>query len=150
MASVRYRTRLGPHAFLPRLFTQVERWRLTSTLSTPARCGCRLKWVKSIDVRHTMASGALPPGFAPVEIDGEFLIVGYRTDMDALRAVVPEPLQVVPVVFEGVSGGPAALELAPHAVAPVASLTVLEVISGTHIVADITLGMGAVIHDYLT
>jgi acetoacetate decarboxylase len=218
-------------------------------------------------------------------IDREFLVVTYRTDMDALRAVVPEPLQIVdpivkyefirmpdstgfgdytesgqviPVTFEGVAGGyvhsmylndeapiaggrelwgfpkklaspkisietdtmvgtldygsvriatltmgykhvgldhakvlaglltpnyllkiiphvdgspricelvryfledvtikgawtgPAALELAHHALAPVAQLPVLEVLSGTHIITDMTLGMGSVIHDYLT
>jgi acetoacetate decarboxylase len=217
-------------------------------------------------------------------IDREFLVVTYRTDMDALRAVVPEPLQIVdpivkyefirmpdstgfgdytesgqviPVTFEGVAGGyvhsmylndeapiaggrelwgfpkklaspkisietdtmvgtldygsvrvatltmgykhvgldhaktlaglltpnyllkiiphvdgspricelvryfladvtikgawtgPAALELAHHALAPVAQLPVLEVLSGTHIITDMTLGMGSVIHDYL-
>ncbi len=53
------------------------------------------------------------------------------------------------VTVKGAWSGPAALTLAHHALAPVAQLPVLEVISGTHIVADITLGMGAVIHDYL-
>ena len=36
-----------------------------------------------------------------------------------------------------------------RALAPVAQLPVLEVLSGTHILIDMTLGMGAVIHDYL-
>ena len=36
-----------------------------------------------------------------------------------------------------------------RALAPVAQLPVLEVLSGTHIQTDMTLGMGAVIHDYL-
>ena len=230
-----------------------------------------------------LTSPAFPPG--PYRfINREFLIVTYRTDLDALRAVVPEPLQVtepivkyefirmpdstgfgdytesgqvIPVTFEGVTGGyvhsmylndeapiaagrelwgfpkklaapsltverdtllgtldygpvrvatatmgykhrsldpaavragmlapnyllkiiphvdgsaricelvryfledvsvkgawtgPAALELAHHALAPVAGLPVLEVLSGTHIVADMTLGLGSVIHDYL-
>ena len=53
------------------------------------------------------------------------------------------------VNIKGAWSGPAALQLAQHALAPVASLPVLEVLSGTHIVADITLGLGAVIHDYL-
>lgn len=53
------------------------------------------------------------------------------------------------VTIKGAWSGPAALELAQHALAPVARLPVLEVISGTHIVADMTLGMGSVIHDYL-
>ena len=230
-----------------------------------------------------LTSPAFPPG--PYRfINREFLIVTYRTDLDALRAVVPEPLQVtepivkyefirmpdstgfgdytesgqvIPVTFEGVAGGyvhsmylndeapiaagrelwgfpkklaapsltverdtllgtldygpvrvatatmgykhraldlnavrqgmlvpnyllkiiphvdgsaricelvryfledvnvkgawsgPAALQLAQHALAPVASLPVLEVLSGTHILADMTLGLGSVIHDYL-
>jgi acetoacetate decarboxylase len=230
-----------------------------------------------------LTSPAFPPG--PYRfVNREFLIVTYRTDLDALRAVVPEPLQVsepivkyefirmpnstgfgdytetgqvIPVTFEGVAGGyvhsmylndeapiaggrelwgfpkklaspkvavesdtvvgtldygsvrvatltmgykhraldaakvregllapnyllkiiphvdgsaricelvryfledvavkgawtgPAALELAHHALAPVAQLPVREVISGTHILTDMTLGLGTVIHDYL-
>ena len=53
------------------------------------------------------------------------------------------------VTIKGAWTGPAALELAHHALAPVARLPVLEVISGTHILSDMTLGMGRVIHDYL-
>jgi acetoacetate decarboxylase len=53
------------------------------------------------------------------------------------------------VNVKGAWSGPTALELAHHALAPVAGLPVLEVLSGTHIVADITLGLGSVIHDYL-
>ena len=237
--------------------------------------------------RHAFAMPLTSPAFPPGPyrfVNREFLIVTYRTDLDALRAVVPEPLQVtepivkyeficmpdstgfgdytesgqvIPVTFEGVAGayvhsmylndeapiaggrelwgfpkklaapslkvekdtllgtldygpvrvatatmgykhrvldttavlkgmlapnyllkiiphvdgsaricelvryfledvtvkgawsGPAALELAHHALAPVAQLPVLEVLSGTHILTDMTLGMGAVIHDYL-
>ena len=53
------------------------------------------------------------------------------------------------VTVKGAWSGPAALELAQHALAPVARLPVLEVISGTHILSDMTLGMGRVIHDYM-
>jgi acetoacetate decarboxylase len=53
------------------------------------------------------------------------------------------------VTVKGAWTGPAALELAHHALAPVAQLPVLEVISGTHILTDMTLGLGSVIHDYL-
>ena len=53
------------------------------------------------------------------------------------------------VTIKGAWAGPAALELAHHALAPVARLPVLEVISGTHVLADMTLGLGAVVHDYL-
>jgi acetoacetate decarboxylase len=53
------------------------------------------------------------------------------------------------VTVKGAWSGPAALQLAQHALAPVADLPVLEVISAKHIVADITLGLGTVIYDYL-
>ena len=53
------------------------------------------------------------------------------------------------VTIKGAWTGPAALQLAHHALAPVARLPVLEVISGTHILSDMTLGLGSVIHDYL-
>ncbi len=51
--------------------------------------------------------------------------------------------------LKGAWAGPAALSLTPHALAPVAELPVLEVISATHILADLTLGLGKVVHDYL-
>jgi acetoacetate decarboxylase len=51
--------------------------------------------------------------------------------------------------LKGAWTGPVALNLAYHALAPVAELPVLEVLSGIHIIADITLGLGKVAHDYL-
>jgi len=53
------------------------------------------------------------------------------------------------ITVKGAWAGPAALELHAHALAPVAELPVLEVLSGVHIIADLTLGLGKVIHDYL-
>jgi acetoacetate decarboxylase len=53
------------------------------------------------------------------------------------------------IVLKGAWTGPAALSLTPHALAPVAELPVLEVMSATHILADLTLGLGRVVHDYL-
>jgi len=54
------------------------------------------------------------------------------------------------VELKGAWGGPAALDLRPHALAPVADLPVLEVVSAIHIRADLTLGLGRVVHDYLS
>jgi len=54
------------------------------------------------------------------------------------------------ITVKGAWEGPAALELFQHALAPVASLPVREVISGVHILSDMTLGLGKVVHDYLT
>ena len=53
------------------------------------------------------------------------------------------------VTIRGAWTGPAALQLSPHALAPVADLPVLEVVSAVHILADLTLGLGKVVHDYL-
>jgi acetoacetate decarboxylase len=197
-----------------------------------------------------LTSPAFPPG--PYRFVGrEFFIVTYRTDPDALREVIPAPLemtdpivkyefikmpdststgfgdytesgQVIPVSFRGQKGGyvhamylndhppiaggrelrgfpkklahepileslaapnfllkiiphvdgspciceivryfleditvrgaweaPAALQLFHHALAPVASLPVLEVLGRVHLLTDMTLGLGEVVHDYL-
>jgi acetoacetate decarboxylase len=61
------------------------------------------------------------------------LVEYYLTDVDVKGAWV----------------GPGGLELHSHALAPVAELPVLEVVSATHIVADLTLSLGKVVHDYL-
>ena len=53
------------------------------------------------------------------------------------------------VTVKGAWTGPAGLELHDHALAPVAKLPVLEVLSATHILADLTLGLGKVVHDYM-
>jgi acetoacetate decarboxylase len=54
------------------------------------------------------------------------------------------------VALKGAWTGPAALALTPHALAPVAELPVAEVVSAVHILADLTLGLGKVVHDYMS
>ena len=53
------------------------------------------------------------------------------------------------ITVKGAWTGPATLDLSPHALAPVAVLPVREVISAAHIIADLTLGLGKVVYDYL-
>jgi acetoacetate decarboxylase len=57
--------------------------------------------------------------------------------------------QLLDIVLKGAWTGPGALELHSHALAPVAELPVREVVSATHILADLTLGLGEVVFDYL-
>ena len=52
------------------------------------------------------------------------------------------------VDLKGCWTGPAQLTLFSHALAPLAELPVLEVVSGMHIIADLTLELGKVVHDY--
>jgi len=54
------------------------------------------------------------------------------------------------ITVKGAWTGPAALDLCSHALAPVAELPVLQVLSAKHIIADLTLGLGTVVHDYLS
>jgi acetoacetate decarboxylase len=99
--------------------------------------------------------------------------MGYKhkpLDLAKVKASMEEPnflLKIIPHVdctpricelvkyyltdinLKGAWSGPAGLELFDHALAPVAELPVREVISATHILADITLGLGEVVHDYL-
>jgi len=44
-----------------------------------------------LDARHVMASGALPPGFPPVEIDGEYYWDGGLVSNTPLQYVLDEP-----------------------------------------------------------
>lgn len=53
------------------------------------------------------------------------------------------------IAMKGAWTGPAALELHPHALAPLNDLPVIEVVSGVHVIADFTLALGEVVHDYL-
>jgi acetoacetate decarboxylase len=53
------------------------------------------------------------------------------------------------ITLKGAWTGPAALELSAHALAPVSDLPVIEVISGVHLIADLTLNLGEVVYDYL-
>lgn len=91
-------------------------------------------------------------------------------DLDAAKAAVTAPaflLKIIPhvdctpricelvqyasedVTVKGAWRAPARLELFEHALAPVADLPVREVIGATHILTDLTLGLGHVVHDYL-
>jgi acetoacetate decarboxylase len=58
--------------------------------------------------------------------------------------------QLEDITVKGAWSGPAALDLYSHALAPVAELPVLQVLSAKHVVADLTLGLGTVVHDYLS
>jgi acetoacetate decarboxylase len=99
--------------------------------------------------------------------------MGYKhreADLAQVKAALEEPnflLKIIPhvdgspricelveyhleqLVLKGAWTGPAALALTPHALAPVADLPVLEIVSAIHIRADLTLGLGKVVHDYL-
>ena len=109
--------------------------------------------------------------FGPVRV--AVATMGYKhreLSQDKMKAALAEPnflLKIIPhvdgsariceivrycmsgVTVKGAWAGPAALELFHHALAPVAELPVLEVVSGVHILTDLTLDLGRVVFDYL-
>ena len=55
---------------------------------------------RAIDVRHIMASAALPPGFPPIEIDGEFYWDGGLVSNTPLQHVLDQPGSGRRLVFQ--------------------------------------------------
>ena len=53
-----------------------------------------------LDVRHVMASGALPPGFPPVEIDGKWYWDGGLVSNTPLQYVLDQPDTDCRLVFQ--------------------------------------------------
>ncbi|MCR6487435.1 acetoacetate decarboxylase [Amycolatopsis sp. OK19-0408] len=53
------------------------------------------------------------------------------------------------LTIKGAWTGPARLHLVPHALAPLADLPVLEIVSASHLLTDLTLGRLSAVHDYL-
>ena len=123
----------------PSLRSTKTRW---SGRSTTARCASPpAPWASSTGTRSR--DGARRP--QQTELSAQ--------DHSACRRQ-PRILELVDyrledIVMKGAWTGPAALELEPHALAPIADLPVREVVSATHIVADLTLGLGKVVYDYL-
>lgn len=99
--------------------------------------------------------------------------MGYKhkeAPLDAYRASMAKPafmVKIVPhvdctpricelvryymedVTLKGAWTGPAAIQLFDHVACDVARLPVREVVGGSHYIADITLGLGEVVYDYL-
>ncbi|MCZ2857609.1 acetoacetate decarboxylase [Blastococcus sp. VKM Ac-2987] len=57
--------------------------------------------------------------------------------------------QITDVTVRGAWTGPARLQLFEHALAPLADLPVREIVSVSHILADLTLGRASLVFDYL-
>lgn len=55
---------------------------------------------KPLGPQHIMASGALPPGFAPVEVDGQFYWDGGLVSNTPLQYVIDQPMADDMLVFQ--------------------------------------------------
>jgi len=120
----------------------VERDTLVGTLDFgPARVA-----VGTMGYKHSM----LPPRLAtPLFAEPGFLLKIMPHVDGSPRICELVRYRLSEVVLKGAWSGPAALALYPHALAPLADLPVREVVSCIHAVADFTLYLGTVVHDYL-
>jgi acetoacetate decarboxylase len=124
----------------------------------------------SLKIEGDALVGRLNYGSVPVAIS----TMGYKysmLDLDVeyqkttttpgyLLKIIPNPdgtpaicqlvrLYSIDVVMKGAWTGPADLQLFHHALAPVAKLPVRKIVSAKHILQDLTLGPGEIVHDYL-
>ncbi|MFK0294047.1 acetoacetate decarboxylase [Streptomyces sp. NPDC090442] len=68
----------------------------------------------------------------------------------ALRVCDLVRTEITDITVKGAWTGPARLQLNAHVMAPLADLPVLEVVSASHILTDLTLAPVHPVHDYLT
>jgi len=105
-----------------------------------------------------IATGTMGYKFCPLDIETErrklaatpnylLKIVPHVDGSARICELVRFYLRDVTVL--GAWGGPGALELHPHALAPVAELPVRKVVGARHVVANLTLDIGEVAFDYL-
>ncbi|MGO4812078.1 acetoacetate decarboxylase [Cupriavidus sp. 2MCAB6] len=144
---------------LPPLAGGRELWGFPKKLASPQLAVHTDTLVGTLDYGPVrVATGTM--GYKHRELDAAALGVALSTTPNYLLKVIPH-VDGTPricelvcyflkdVAMKGAWTGPAALSLFPHALAPVAGLPVLEVIGAKHYVADLTLGLGEVVFDYL-
>ena len=125
-----------------RCASRSTRW---SARSTTARCGSRTG-DDGLQAPARPTHGAMKASLAAPN----FLlkIIPHVDGTPRICELVEYYLEDVTV--KGAWTGPGgARSCIAHALAPVAELPVLEVVSAVHIIADLTLGLGKVVHDYL-
>jgi len=135
-----------------------ELWGFPKKLASPSLTRQSDHLLGTLDYGPTrVATGTM--GYKHRSLDLEAVKKSFDTPNFLLK-IIPDPdsspriceLVQYPLIDVNVKGawtGPGALDLRSHALAPVADLPVLEVISTVHILADLTLGLGKIVHDYL-
>jgi acetoacetate decarboxylase len=135
-----------------------EIWGFPKKLATPKVCHesetlvCTLHFGSMLCVNATM-------GYKHREIDHAGVLESLARPNFMIKIIphvdcTPRVCELVryyceDVTVKGAWAGPAALQLFDHALCDVARLPVREVLSATHFVTDLTLGLGEVVFDYL-
>lgn len=108
-----------------------------SVLCATATMGYKHRMLDVMDIKHSLEK----PNFL-------VKIIPHVDATPRICELVRYHLQDISV--KGAWTGPADLQLYRHVIADVARLPVLEIVSAVHFVADLTLGLGEVVHDYMT
>ena len=135
-----------------------EIWGFPKKLADPALRVEKDTLVGTLDLGSVrLATGTM--GYKHRAVDSGGVLTGLQAPSFLLKIIphvdcTPRICELVryfmtDITVKGAWEGPAALELHAHALAPVASLPVREVLSAIHIQSDLTLGLGEVVHDYL-
>lgn len=136
-----------------------ELWGFPKKLASPTLAVHTDTLVGTLDYGPVrVATGTM--GYKHRELDKDVLGLALSSTPNYLLKVIPHvdgSARICELVcyflkdvqMKGAWTGPAALSLSPHALAPVAALPVLEVLGAKHYVADLTLGLGEVVFDYL-
>jgi acetoacetate decarboxylase len=135
-----------------------EIWGFPKKLATPKVCHesetlvCTLHFGTVLCVNATM-------GYKHCELDSAKIATSLAKPNFMIKIIphvdcTPRVCELVryyckDVTVKGAWSGPAALQLFDHALCDVARLPVREVLSATHFITDLTLGLGEVVHDYL-
>ena len=135
-----------------------ELWGFPQKLATPNLTVARDTLIGSLDFGPVRAAiGSM--GYKHTALAPE-VVVPTLEDPGFLLKIIPHvdgkpricelvEYRLIDINLKGAWTGPAELTLFSHALAPLAELPVLEVISGMHILADLTLDLGKVVYDYL-
>jgi acetoacetate decarboxylase len=115
--------------------------------------------VGTLDIGKTrVATATMGYKYEPLDLDAvkqatensnNFLLKIVPHVDGSLRVCEIVQYPMTDVVMKGAWSGPGALSFAPHALAPLTDLPVLEVLNTTHTIMDMSLGLGKVVHDYL-
>ena len=117
---------------------------------------------RSVDRRNFLKTAAASAALAVTKhraVDHDTMLKGMKKPNFILKIIPhvdgsPRICELVRFNLEDITlkeawSGPGALGLFPHALCDVARLPVREVVSATHYLTDLTLGLGEVVFDYL-
>jgi len=136
-----------------------ERWGFPKKLGFPAINVEYDTLVGTLDIGKTRVATATM-GYKYEELDQAEIKRAMESSSNFLLKVIPHvdgsvricelvKYPLTDIVMKGAWSGPGALSYVPHALAPLADLPVLEVLKADHMVMDLTIRSGEVVHDYL-